>query len=197
MKYILFFILLTVRYELNSQSNAVEIIGSDHLATDVAFNNNIFATLGTDGKNIAKFFDIISVDSTNIYIKTVNKTQFILIKVKIIFNTGFPTKLITKGREFEYYLLDDYKLFGFYFSDMNLFVKVYGYQALKVVGSRLVDAKILTLKEKRWFLKSFRKKASMYYSKVAKPCELLRSYFLNSCPSSILLPVQPLIPLRI
>jgi len=98
-----------------------------------------------------------------------------------------------------YYLVnvgsEQYKLFGFYSTDINLLLVEISKLGFISLSEKLVELNILSKKESKLFTQCIRKELYQYPTALNKPCVFLKYYFKTEevfKANSIILPVEPL-----
>lgn len=175
---------------------------------DKLFNDEIF--LEISGCQSNDFFNIISIDTIDLKINTkndyyVSPTWLLLVKVKT--HSNYPGTNLSKRKEsllindiLTYYVLLNqrhyYKMFGFYNSDILLFVDQVGIGGVESLAKNLYKNNILNKKETRVFKRTLNTDSKEYPSKLHKPCEFLKYYFDKDEMHKANTKILPLKPLR-
>lgn len=198
---------------INAQiSNIENIICEEHQALDRLFNDNIFIDLYYgESDSCPRFFETIKIDTLKgRFQKEGDFDYFYVIKVYVKLNKRNILNLPIGSREkiwqdtLEYILLNThskmYKLFGFYFTDINAFYYLYGKGGLNTVANLLVAKNCMSNAGKKMFIKAITDRRKEYPTLLSKPCAILKYYFEGNektRANTIILPLYPLIPFKI
>lgn len=188
-----------------------DIVSNDFHVLEKLFDDNIF--LNREDDSSYAYFEIVKIDTFHTHLYNSNKkynTSIDVIKIGVklksqmcVFNIAHSERLELKNDTLNYYIVsrgtmsNAYKLFGFFSTNINLFVKDFGLTAFKSLTLSLAKDNIISKKESQMLYNAISKKKKEYPTIMNKPCELLKYFFsLNERyrANTIILPIEPLKP---
>jgi hypothetical protein len=212
LKIYLVFVLFPIIVTAQKRNTLTNLICRDHQMLDIIFDDNIFLDLSSVD-TCHCFFDIISIDSFShtykrIGDKRIEYSNLYKVGIKLNKRNILNLPIAVQNKMFNdtlYYIilstrLGMYRLFGFYDTDINIFINDVGQVGLSTLSKDLVYYKILSNEESKYFVKSISKELSTFSIKLNKPCNVLKYYFQGRYmykASSIILPIEPLMRLKL
>jgi hypothetical protein len=197
---------------LSAQSDFYRIVEDDTRTINSAFNEKLFKFSCESPSVCPDLFEIVGEKE---YIfssrKTDNvQTYYVIIEVDVVvkepsllnFNS-LAIKRIERDT-LKYILLENnlnyYKLFGFFFSDVQSLVRVIGLDGLKTVLIELDEKEILNKRQSKIYFEAIKKGLAILPSNLNKPCNILHYYNQVSdeknLGNTVLLPSTPFFDFR-